>query len=147
MYVFDLHAKLRALNAGVYINTEQLTTQATGEHCLAVLRRVNKRKAALSSAKLSESDSNTRNFIDEETRGVKDEFLFAIPYPFIPEYDEIDPKSKKILKRGWRSIALALVNKKVCSLSRVRHVFQSSSLGESDYDKYGYSGKLARAKH
>ncbi len=146
MYIFDLHAKLRAL-PGVYINTDQITVQSTGESCLAVLRRRNKRKAATSSAKLSESDSATHKYLTEEAEGVKDEFLFAVPYPFIPEYDEIQPSTGKILKRGWRSVAMDLVKRDVCSLQKVRSIFRCSSLGECSYDKMGYHGKLRLAKN
>lgn len=149
MFTFDLHAKLRRLNKGLYINTNQLTVFTNGEKALGVLRRVNKRKEVTSSAKLSESDSATHRFLTEEAQGVKDEFLFAVPYPYVPEYDEIDNQTGRVLKKGWRSIALQLVSKNVCTLSRARHIFQCPSLGETDYDKLGYTGKLrmTRAKH
>lgn len=142
MYTFDLNAALKRLNKELYIESANIGTYTTGERAVAIKRRKPKRKEALKASHLNQTSNEDRGFLDDEVQGTKDEFVMAIPYPYVPEYDQIDFKSGRILKRGWRTAALILVKKNICTIEQVRRVFRCSSLGESTYDKLGYEGKL-----
>jgi hypothetical protein len=143
MHTFDFNAAIALLNKGVYIDVSNITTYVkTGEKALAVKRRTARRKAATSAKQRNEADSLDLRFLDDEVQGTKDEFLMAIPYPWVPEYDELDGKTGRVIKRGWRSAALSLVRKNICTIEQARKVFKCRSLGESTYDKLGYEGKL-----
>lgn len=143
MYTFDFNAAVSRLNKGCYIETSNISTYIkNGEQAVALKRRKSTRKDNASQKQRSEADALDLRYIDDEVSGAKDEFVMAVPYPWVPEYDELDFKTGRIIKRGWRTAALALVKKNICTIEQVRNAFKCRSLGESTYDKLGYEGKL-----
>lgn len=140
MYTFDFHAKLRQLEKSVFIDVNTLSVFNNGEQALAVKQHKNKRAQSVSAAKLAQATTEDRRYLDSSVDGSFDEFLMAIPYPYVPEYDEFEANGR-IKKRGWRSAALQLVRLNVATLDEVRRIFNSRSLGETPYDKMNAAGK------
>lgn len=76
--------------------------------------------------------------------GQAGEFLCGVS-EWTPEYDRFNPETGTLMMRGWRSLAMFLVRKGVCTLDRAKHVF-GSSLGETDYDRLSFEQKLSLAR-
>lgn len=142
MYTFDFNACLKKLNKHLYVESGVASSERQGGRAVAVKRRVSVRKASLSVRQQGHISQEDRGFLEDEIQGTKDEFIMAIPYPFVPEYDEFDLPSGRLIKRGWRSAALSLVKKGICTMAEAKKAFRCSSLGESTYDKLPYEGKL-----
>lgn len=87
-------------------------------------------------------DSAAQRFCEMKENGQNGEYLCGVS-EYSPEYDRFQMLngSPQILMRGWRSLVLHLVARKVCSLKRAKHIF-SSSLGDYDHDKLTYEQKL-----
>lgn len=145
MHLFDFHAKLTQLNSQLYVKVDAVTVSTTGRAAMGVWARKSRRSKALSQARLAEADTETRQYLDDESAGTKDVFLFAVPHQWVPEYDELDPVSGRVLARGWRNAVLWVVRNQFCTLEKARKLF-GRSLGESTYDKLDYNAKLLLAK-
>jgi hypothetical protein len=89
-------------------------------------------------------DSDTRKFMEMKENGQAGEFICGVS-EWTPEYDRFDAESGTLVMRGWRSLALFLVKKGVCSLERAKRVF-GQSLGETDYDRLNFDQKLRLAR-
>lgn len=87
-------------------------------------------------------DADTQKYVEMKENGQNGRFICGVAH-YTPEYDQIDPETGTQTARGWRSLALLLVNKGICSLARAQRVFGCSSLGEARYDKMTYEQKLA----
>ncbi len=90
-------------------------------------------------------DNTSQKYIEMKENGQNGEFVCGVSH-WSPEGDGIDAETGTVQARGWRSLALLLVKKNICSLSRVRKVFSCPSLGESDYDHSTYEDKLKEAQ-
>jgi hypothetical protein len=82
--------------------------------------------------------------MEMKENGQAGEYLCGVS-EWTPEWDRFNVETGALMMRGWRSLVLHLVRKGVCSLERARKVF-SSSLGESDYDRWSFDQKLAKAR-
>lgn len=147
MLISDFNAKLRKLSTRLYIDTSKPVVRENGLK-FAPLYYKNPRKQFSTVQKTDRnkiSDSHAK-YLDSLETGELDTYVTAICLDFIPEYDIFNIEYTKLAVMGWRSIALMLVKMKICELDKIRKAFTCSGLGESDYDKASYFGKLEFAK-
>lgn len=146
MYLFDLQAKLKEVDPNLYVKTDHRIEATPGVFSSGIYLKANRRKAnaiSRSDVGLAGKDVMTR-LLDSYT-GQLDVYLGGVTLDWIPEYDEFHCESGRLIRKGWRSVALSLVKQGVCSLDKVRKVF-GSSLGEASYDKLTYEQKLYKAR-
>jgi hypothetical protein len=88
----------------------------------------------------AEADSQTLKYLEEQEKGLTDDYVCGVPHGWVPEYPVFDPKTRRLVARGWRGIVLTLVERKLTTLSKARQVF-GSSLGETSYDRQPFHVK------
>jgi len=146
MYLFDLQAKLKKLNPGLYVKTDRRVEIKPGIFSSAIaLRNFKRTPHSLTKAALNYADQTQRVRLEDANAGHLEAYMGGASLDWTPEYDEIDLETGAIIRRGWRSIALDLVKKGACSLEQARKVF-GSSLGEYAYDRLASHEKLAWAR-
>jgi hypothetical protein len=139
--------KLAKLNKNLYVDDRARRQirpgtdhYGSGLYCRNAVRTANDTSAA----KLNYLDKASRTYIEDSQNGLLPDFLCGIPTGYIPEYDDIDIESGKLLARGWRSILMFLATKRrLISLDKARRVFACGSLGEQTYDHKNFEQKLA----
>ncbi len=147
MLLTDLQTKLRRIDTRLYIDTSNIVTKENNLRFAPLYLK----KARKSEITVQRSDRNQVNaahaqYLDALERGIMDIYVTAICLDFIPEYDIFNMEYTKLAVLGWRSLALMLYKQKIASLDRIKKAFQCNGLGESDYDKASFFGKLEFAK-
>ena len=147
MLLTDLQAKLRRIDTRFYIDASRPVTKENGLRFAPLYFK----KARKSEISVQQSDRNSvcaahALYLDALERGEMDIYVSAICLDFIPEYDIFNMEYTKLAVLGWRSLALMIVRQKLADLSKVKRAFECKGLGESDYDRASYFGKLEIAK-
>jgi len=147
MLLTDLQAKLRRIDTRLYIDASRPVTKENGLRFAPLYFK----KARKSEIAVQKSDRNSVNaahaqYLDALERGEMDTYVSAICLDFIPEYDIFNMEYTKLAVLGWRSLALMIVRQNIADIEKVRKAFNCQGLGESDYDKASYFGKLEIAK-
>lgn len=147
MLLTDLQAKLRKIDTRFYIDASRPVTKENGLRFAPLYFK----KARKSEITVQKSDRNSVNaahaqYLDALERGEMDTYVSAICLDFIPEYDIFNMEYTKLAVIGWRSLALLLVKQNLADITKVRNAFGCQGLGESDYDRANYFGKLEIAK-
>ncbi len=147
MLLTDLQAKLRRIDTRLYIDNTKITTRENGLRFAPLYLK----KARKSEISVQRSDRNSvhsahEKYLDALERGEMDTYVTAICLDFIPEYDIFNMEYTKLAVLGWRSLALMLSKRKIAPLDRIKKAFQCNGLGESDYDRANFFGKLEFAK-
>ncbi len=147
MLLTDFQAKLRRIDTRLFVNTERPDKRENGHKFGGLYFK----KPRVEKVNVKKSDRNAvhenhAKFLDALETGQMDIYVTAICLDFIPEYDIFNMNYTRLSIMGWRSIALLLVEKKIATLEKVRKVFQCEGLGESDYDRAGFFGKIEIAK-
>lgn len=146
MFVFDLKNKLQQIDGRLYVKDDAMR-YARGEALSAVYLKENRRGIrSISDTALHYASAEAREHLEDVEYGFIDTFVCGIPLGEIPEYDQFDVIDNRIVCAGWRTVALKLVEKKICSLEKARKVFECSSLGEADIDKMSFCQKLELAR-
>lgn len=139
MYSYIFKEKLRKLNPSLYLKEDNAVARTNDVRASGIYSRVTRRVDAKSN--YHQLDSDAQKFLFAHESGNADKFVTGCPTGWIPEYDNIDVESGRILQKGWRTIVLYLVKERLCSLERAQKVF-TSSLGTTDWDKWGYDRRL-----
>lgn len=132
MYTCNFIHKLKKLNPKIYLKSEGVRYQDT-QLAGIWLREPRKKR------KILERGADKRG--RESAAGHIDKMLSSVSVPEVPEYEVLGADREHIAHRGWRTIVLALVNKKVFTLAAARAEF-SRSLGEQHWDNTNYEYKL-----
>lgn len=147
MLLTDLQAKLRKIDTRLYIDTSRPVIRENGLKFGGLyFKKARKDEIAVQKSDRNKVHSSHAQYLDALERGEMDIYVTAICLDFIPEYDIFNMEYTKLASMGWRSVALLLVSKKLATLDQVRKAFDCRGLGESDYDKAGFFGKLEIAK-
>jgi len=147
MLLTDLQYKLRRIDTRLYIDTSKPFIRENGLKFSPLYLK----KAYRVDVNVQKTDRNIVNakhadYLDALERGEMDTYITAICLDFIPEYDIFNMEYTKLAVMGWRSLGMLLKNKNIASLEKIRKAFECRGLGESDYDKASYFGKLQMAK-
>ncbi|NDG32708.1 hypothetical protein EB118_21865 [bacterium] len=147
MLLTDFQAKLRRIDTRLYIDSSRPFTRENGLRFVPLYLK----KARKSEITVQRSDRNSvsaahAQYLDALESGVMDTYITAICLDFIPEYDIFNMEYTKLAVMGWRSIGLLLRNMKIADIDRIKKAFDCKGLGESDYDRASYFGKLEIAK-
>lgn len=147
MLLTDLQAKLRRIDTRLYINTDQIATRENGLRFGALyLKKARKSEISVQKADRNIVHSSHAQYLDALERGEMDTHITSICLDFIPEYDIFNMEYTKLSVIGWRSLALMLHKQKIAPLDKIKKAFQCNGLGESDYDRANFFGKLEFAK-
>ena len=147
MLLTDFQARLRRIDTRLFVKTDRPEKRENGYKFGGLYFK----KARREQINVQQSDRNIisaghAKYLDALERGEFDTFVTAICLDFIPEYDIFNMNYTKLSVMGWRSVALLLVEKKIATLDKVRKIFNCKGLGESDYDRAGFFGKIEIAK-
>lgn len=147
MLLMNLQKRLQKIDAKLYIDTDSTQVRENGLKFAPLYLK----KARKSEVRVQQSDRNSVNaahaqYLDALEKGVMDTYVTAICLDFIPEYDIFNMEYTKLAVIGWRSLGLMLAERKIAPLDRIKKVFECEGLGESDYDKASFFGKLEIAK-
>lgn len=147
MLLTDLQAKLRKIDTRFYIDTTKFVTKENGLR-FAPLYFKKARKSEITVQKSARNSVHAAHaqYLDALERGEMDIYVSAICLDFIPEYDIFNMEYTKLAVLGWRSLALMIVKQNLADIDKVRKAFECKGLGESDYDRSSYFGKLEIAK-
>jgi hypothetical protein len=140
-YIFK--EKLKKLNASLYLKEDNAIARTNDVRATGIYSRVARRAA--DNTDYTQLTVEGRAWLSAKDAGQMDTFITGCPTGWIPEYDVFEVESGRILQKGWRTIVLYLVKERFTTLDKARNTF-SRSLGESDFDKAGYDGKLAIAR-
>ena len=143
----NLQNKLKRIDTRLYIATDSTQVRENGLKFAPLYLK----KARRSESHVQKSDRNMvsaghAQYLDALESGVMDTYVTAICLDFIPEYDIFNLEYSKLSVLGWRSLGLMLANLKIAPLDKIKKAFECQGLGESDYDKADYFGKLQIAK-
>lgn len=147
MLLTDFQAKLRKIDTRLYVDNSKIATRENGLRFAPLYFK----KARKSEISVQRSDRNAvsaahAQYLDALETGVMDIYVTAICLDFIPEYDIFNMEYTKLSVMGWRSIGLLLKNMQIADLNKIKKAFNCNGLGESDYDRASYFGKLEIAK-
>lgn len=145
MLTFDFSNKLQRLNPRLYIDQAHVRLVSKDNWGTSIYLKSNSRKTNHAGHGINYVDAATRNYLTAQYEGSIDELVSGCPTPYVPEYDIFDLATGQLIVKGWRSIVMFLVNKRICTLEKARKVF-SSSLGEQPYDRWTFETKLAKAR-
>lgn len=143
----NLQRRLKQLDPRFYIDTESAKVRENSLRFAPLYFK----KARRGESSVQKYDRNIVNaghaqYLDALESGVMDTYVTAICLDFIPEYDIFNMEYTKLAVIGWRSLGLMLAERKIAPLDRIKKVFECEGLGESDYDKASFFGKLEIAK-
>ena len=143
MLLGDFQYKLQKLNPRLYIRTEQARTETDGSRHAGLYLKEPERMALRFEHDLNLVHHMQERYLKALAAGELDRFICGVCIDDVPEYDRFNLESDRIQAPGWRTVSLSLVKKQICSLARVRKVFNCASLGEFDYDQLkGLASKL-----
>jgi len=147
MLLTDLQAKLRQIDTRFYIDTSKPVTKENGLR-FAPLYFKKARKAEITVQKTDRNSVSAAHaqYLDALEKGEMDIYVSAICLDFIPEYDIFNMEYTKLSVIGWRTLAIMLVKQNFAAMDKVKKAFGCTGLGESDYDRASYFGKLEIAK-
>jgi hypothetical protein len=143
MWIFDLQSKLERLGKGIFVDVTQKRSTGPDSFAVAVYKRNGKRGQRNYNDHVASNDA--QKYLERVNSG-EAQYLGGITYPEVPEYDVFNYENNTLLRKGWRTFLLQLVEKKICSLDEARRAFQVSSLGTSTYDRSSYERRLAWSK-
>ena len=147
MLVSDLQAKLRKIDTRLYIDNRSIVTKENGLRFAPLyLKKARKSEISVQKTDRNQVSAAHAQYLDALEKGVMDTYVTAICLDFIPEYDIFNMEYTKLAVLGWRSLALMIVRQKLADLSKVKRAFECKGLGESDYERASYFGKLEIAK-
>lgn len=147
MLVSDLQAKLRKIDTRLYIDNRSIVTRENGLRFAPLyLKKARKSEISVQKTDRNQVSAAHAQYLDALEAGVMDTYVTAICLDFIPEYDIFNKEYSKLAVIGWRSLGMLLEKQKIASLDRIRKAFDCRGLGESDYDKLSFFGKLEMAK-
>jgi hypothetical protein len=140
MYSYIFKEKLRKLNPALYLKEDNAIARAADVRASGIYNRTRKRTDIKSG--YGQLDFEGRQFLEAQESGNSDVFVTGCPTGWIPEYDEMNLESGRIVQKGWRTIVLHLIKERLCTEEKARRIF-SPSLGETQWDRAGYDGRLA----
>lgn len=143
MYSFEFKHKLRQLNPNLYVR-DDVRSRISEEWSSAPLY-IKRGKRDDHKSDYNYLDSAGAKFLRDQESGNVDEHVCGVPVGWIPEFDIYEPIKGRELARGWRTIVLLLVKKKLCTLEKAQRVF-CASLGENRWDKMSYESRVAAAR-
>lgn len=147
MLLTDFQAKLRRIDTRLYVDSSKIVTRENGlKFAPLYLKKARKAEITVQKSDRNSVSATHANYLDALERGEMDTYVTAICLDFIPEYDIFNMEYTKLAVMGWRSIGLMLKNMKIADLETIRKAFNCKGLGESDYDRASYFGKLEMAK-
>ncbi len=145
MYLFDLQAKLKKANPELYVQTDKAITAFHEIKSHPLMLRFGKRYRGFSNIGKHYMDNDTQRYMEMKENGQAGEYICGVS-AYSPEYDRFNLDTGVLEVRGWRSVAMFLVKKGICSLDQARKAFECSSLGTTMYDKADYDKKLKWAR-
>lgn len=147
MLLTDFQHKLRKIDSKLYVKTSVSEKRENGYRFSGLYKKIpHKQQVYIKKTDRNLIHAGHEKFLNAVENGDFDTYVTAVCIDYIPEYDVFNKEYTKLAIKGWRSIALDLVRMKLATLEKVRKVFRCPSLGESDYDKAGFFGKLEIAK-
>lgn len=144
MLIGDFTSKLKKLNSKLYVKMDQRQIIRGLGHSGIYLKQA--KQAGLSYDTKDRGHHLVNRYYQELESGQLDKFICGVCLEWIPEFDIYDDEYTKIVIPGWRTTLLRLVQAKAIDLDKAKKVFKCKSLGESDYDKLNFFGKLRFAK-
>lgn len=145
MYLFDLQAKLKKANPDLFVLTDRRVEVLSEIPSHPLMLRYGKRSRKFNTWGKHYVDSNTQKYMEMKENGQAGEYICGVS-AWTPEYDWFDLEKNMLKARGWRSLALFLVKKGLCTLDQARRAFECESLGTTSYDKLEYDQKLRLAR-
>jgi hypothetical protein len=147
MLLLNLQRRLKQLDTKLYIDTDSTQVRENGLKFAPLYLK----KARRSESRVQKADRNAvheghAKYLDALESGVMDTYVTAICLDFIPEYDIFNMEYTKLAVLGWRSLALMLAERKIAPLDKIKKVFECEGLGDSDYDRASFFGKIEIAK-
>lgn len=133
MQSFIFKTKLAKLNHLLFVD-DSAKSRVSDEWSVVGLFLRNNERAKSRTFDYASLDGKTREYMKAYDEGNLYEHIGSVPHGYVPENDLFDINTGRLLARGWRSIVLRLVEKRLCTIDKARSVF-SRSLGESDYDR------------
>lgn len=143
MWIFDFQSKLERLNKGLFVDVSQKRSTGPESFAVAVYKRNGKRGQRNYNDHVASNDA--QKYLERVNSG-ETEYLGGITYPEAPEFDVFNHENKTLLRKGWRTFLLQMVEKKICSLEEARKAFSCPSLGSTTYDRSSYERRLAWSK-
>lgn len=147
MTLMSLQDKLKKISPLLYVDSTRPQVRENGLKFGALYMK-RPRKEAVNVAKQNRNLVNEGHakYLDALETGQMDIYITSICLDFIPEYDIFNMEYTKLAVLGWRSLGLMLIKQKVASAERVKRGLQCAGLGESDYDRASFFGKIEIAK-
>jgi len=143
----SLQDKLKKIHPDLYIDTSKKETRENGLKFSALyLKRPRKQRVNVAESSRNIISEGHAKYLDAVETGQLDIFVTSICLDFIPEYDIFNMEYTKLAVLGWRSLGLMLIKRKIASAEKVKKGLECAGLGESDYDRASFFGKIEIAK-
>ena len=147
MTLMSLQDKLKKVHPELYIDTARKQVRENGLKFSALyLKRPRKASVGVAQHERNLVNEGHAKYLDALESGQMDIFITSICLDFIPEYDIFNMEYTKLAVLGWRSLGLMLINRKIAPAEKVKKAFGCAGLGESDYDRASFFGKIEIAK-
>lgn len=140
MHSYIFKSKLKKLNPSLYLKEDRVVERSKEVRASGIYSRDKRRTDQKTN--YNQLDADATRWLSAKEAGDMDTFITGCPTSWIPERDEMDVETGRILNKGWRTVILYLVKERFCTLQKARQVF-SSSLGDTDWDRWGYDARLS----
>lgn len=147
MTLMSFQDKLKKIHPLLYVNATKPQVRENGLKFGAVyLKQPRKDTSKISANKRNLVSEGHAKYLDALETGQMDVFITSICLDFIPEYDIFNLEYTRLAVLGWRSFGLMLIKQKLVPAERVKKGLNCAGLGESDYDRASFFGKIEIAK-
>jgi hypothetical protein len=147
MFLCDFKAKLAKVNHLLYVYDEKASENFRKQKVSGIYLRGGRRKGGIATWEKHEAaDKNAIAYIEADEKGEFDTFCGGCNLDEMPEYDIYDLEWGRMVNMGWRSTLLMLAKRGFINLDKARKIFNCPSLGESDYDRLDFWGKMEFAR-
>ena len=147
MFLCDFKNLLAKVNPLLYVYDENAAYNFGHERISGIYLRGGRRDGGISASdKHYAGKAKAMAYLEAKESGALDTFCGGCNLGEIAEFDVFDLEFGRMVNMGWRSILLSLAKRGIISLDKAKKVFNCSSLGESDYDKLDFFGKLDYAR-
>lgn len=139
LFIFDFQHKLKKLNPSLFVNDSNANARDGEWKVLGLYLRRTAQSERFTEFQKVMLDGDARRYIDAQESGHAAEHVCSVPANWVPERD-IFGADGKLLAKGWRTIVMNLIARRIVNRERATAVF-GTSLGETAYDRMSFEDR------
>lgn len=147
MLLCDFQKKLSLIDSRLYIKTDKRVRMDWGVNYHGLYyKEAGREHMKTTSAMRNTVHAKHAEYLEALERGELDKYICGVAADAVPEYDIFSFEHSRLVIPGWRTIAMELIRRKLCSVDRARQVLNCAGLGTQTYDLLTFFNRMAFCK-